>query len=58
MGVLVKCPTCENQTRYDSSEIIERGGLWVVNCDCGNAVPVGKVKSLEEQIREATAKKG
>jgi hypothetical protein len=58
MGVIVKCPACDHQTRFDSSEIIKRGGLWAVECECGNVVPVSKVKSLEEQIREATAKQG
>lgn len=58
MGVSVKCPACEQLLRYDSSEIVERAGLWVVKCECGNVVPVGKVKSIEEQIREAMEKGG
>lgn len=54
MGAIVKCSVCEHQTRYDSSEIVERGGQWVVKClGCGDDVLVGKVISLEEQIREA-----
>jgi uncharacterized Zn finger protein len=56
MGASVNCPACSRQTRYDSSEIIERGGLWVVKCECGNVVSIRKVKSIEEQIREATEK--
>lgn len=56
MGVWVKCPACDRQMRYDSSEIVERGGLWAVKCECDNVIPIDKVKSVEEKIREATAK--
>lgn len=57
MGVHVKCPACEHQTRYVSSEVVERGGQWIVKCsNCGNVVPIRKAKSLEELIREAYSK--
>lgn len=54
MGLIVKCQTCEHQTRYDSSEIEEFNGHWVILCrDCRRMIPVGKVESIEDQIRKA-----
>jgi uncharacterized Zn finger protein len=54
VGAVVKCSACDHQTRYDSSEIIERSGQWVIECaECGNFVSIGKAELLENQVHEA-----